>query len=110
MSNTGDTPLRALFICTLIGMSNVTTGCLSYVHAVNQDTLLATRGEPISVVGEKKIWFGMNGNNDYVAEAYQSLLAECPAGTIHSLSSRYSTTDKILFQVDRVRFAGVCVK
>ncbi len=83
---------------------------MSYVHAVNQDSILATEGELIEAEAEKVIWLRFNGNNDYVREAYAELISKCPGGTIHGVASRLSSTNGFFYWTARVRFTGICVR
>jgi hypothetical protein len=93
----------------LLVLLSSTVGC-SHVHSVHQDTLESTPGVAIEEVGEKRVWFNFNFDNDFVTETYQRLLAKCDGGRIHSVSSRLSSENGFFFWYSRVRFAGICVK
>ncbi len=98
---------RALALVAMLGA--LVPGCMSYVHAVNQDELLPDPGLPVEVVREKRIWMGVNGDNAFVAEAHREFLAQCPGGTIHSVTTRLSSDNGFLHWDQRVRIAGICV-
>ncbi len=82
----------------------------SHVHSFHQDKIDTTRGAAIEVVAEKRVWFNLNFDNDFIDEAYADFRARCPGGTIHSVSSRLSSENGFLYWYSRVRFAGVCVQ
>lgn len=85
------------------------TGC-SHVHSVHQDTIEATPGQRVEVMGQKRVWFNFNFDNSFIDETYEKLVAKCPGGRIHSVSSRLSSENGVFFWFSRVKFAGVCVK
>lgn len=103
-------PATLLLLVTALLLASMLSGCMSYVHAVNQDAILPVEGELIEVEQEKGIWLRFNFDNDYVREAYDELLAQCPGGTIHGVASRLSSTNGFFHWTARFHLSGVCVK
>jgi hypothetical protein len=97
--------MRKLILFLILVVS--ATGC-SHVHSFNQDTIMETRGRKIEITGEKTVWFNWNFDSDFIDDAYQKFLAECPKGQISGVSSRLSSENSFLHWYSRVHFAGYC--
>lgn len=93
----------------LLALVLLLQGCLAYVHNVYQDEVLPVAGTPITTTRERRIILGMNFDNDFVREARADFLAQCPGGTIHSVSTRLSSDNGFASWRQRVRLSGVCV-
>lgn len=83
-------------------------GACAHVHSFNQDTILGGEGNFIETVGEKTVWFNFNFNSDFIDEAREKFMSECPDGQINGVSSRLSSENSFLHWTSRVRFTGYC--
>lgn len=88
-------------------------GCTYSVHqaAVGGEEGLppGARVQLVEASASKNVILGIGGETDYVDEAWEKLLAQCP-GEIVAIETRYSTAHNFLSYDDNIRMTGLCVE
>jgi len=91
-----------------------TMGCTHALH-VNHTSDFVTSGplsshRQVAAKADQRVFLGFVGQTDYVDEAFGKLKAQCPAGTITGIQSRYSTSHNFLSWTNTVLMRGYCVE
>ena len=88
-------------------------GC---TYSVHQGAVGGVEGLPagaqvrlIESTASIDVVLGIGGDTDFVDEAWESLLAQCP-GQIVAIETRYSTAHNFLSYDDNIRMTGLCVE
>ena len=99
--------------CILIfGFLALTTACTHSVHLVNfSDTRpykKASEGRPISSHTTQFTVMGFTTETNYVNEAYQELLRQCPAGVVTGIVTKYYTDHGFFSWTNNIEMNGLC--
>lgn len=93
------------------------TGC---THALHQATVSGfeppeplapgARATRVSAESEQFVVLSIASGTAFVDEAYQRLLAQCPAGQLVGVLARHSTDHGPLSYTNRLRLEGTCLQ
>ena len=97
-----------LFLIALLSFS-----CTHSIHNVHvgdfdpYETYAA--GKYIKSYAEQLSIMGFRFNTDYVNDARQKLLDQCPAGTIQGTITRFSTSHNFFHWTNKISMEGLCI-
>lgn len=86
--------------------------CAHSHHQSATDVSLNPLGRPgtlIKAESEQFVFLGFTTSTQYVEEARDKLLAQCPTGSISPLTTHYYTSLGVLSWTNRIRMEGICL-
>jgi hypothetical protein len=87
-------------------------GCAHSFHQAATDVSLnpiGQQGRAVKAEAEQFVILGMVTNTNYVEEARDALLKQCPKGTISPLTTQYLTDLGFLSWKNRIILEGTCL-
>lgn len=90
------------------------TGCTHSVHVnhlsdVDNIPQNAEQRQVVTAESEQSVVLGFVFDTDYVEQARDRLLAECP-GRLGAVSTQFSTSHGFMHWTNRIRMRGICVQ
>ena len=89
------------------------SGCTHSIHLVHTSGFSPysdkESGKPVSSRSEQFVILSLVGNTDYVEEAYQNLIKQCPKGSIKGITTQYSTSHGFFSWTNKIFMQGTCV-
>jgi hypothetical protein len=90
------------------------TGCTYSIHQVHATDYLTEvprgRSREISAEATQDVILYLTTSTDYVDQAYERLLAQCPGGEIVGIHGRHSTAHSFLSFTNKLVLRGLCVE
>ncbi len=101
--------MKAIGICFLLFLCS----CAHSIHEVHTSDFLPAAsiesGEMVKASSEQFVIFGFVGNTDYVDQAYQKLMKNCPQGALTAITTQYSTSLNFFSWTNKILMQGLCV-
>lgn len=93
-----------LFLCS----------CAHSVHEVHTSDFKPAfpieSGKMIKASSEQFVIMGFVGQTNYVDEAYQKLMQQCPSGVISGITTQYSTSMNFFSWTNKILMQGLCLQ
>lgn len=88
-------------------------GCAHSIHQVHTSDFLPyaplEAGKVVKGYGEQFVVLGFTGNTNYVDQAYQQLMLECPGGKISGITTQISTSLGFFSWTNKALLQGLCL-
>ncbi|MGE0631892.1 MAG: hypothetical protein AB7O96_05765 [Pseudobdellovibrionaceae bacterium] len=89
------------------------SACTHSVHLVNfsdyRPYVELSRGREIEAKSEQFVVMSFAGQTDYVEEAYNKMLQQCPQGTISGISTQFVTSHGFFSWTNKILMKGLCL-
>jgi hypothetical protein len=105
--------MTKLSLCFLFIAFFVFSSCSHSVHQVHVGDFShgfksLKEGKMISAESEQFVIMGFVMDTDYVDQAYQNLLGQCPKKNIQSVSTNFSTSHGFFSWTNRIKMQALC--
>lgn len=87
--------------------------CAHSIHEVHTSDFIPgtpiEAGDMVKASTEQFVIMGFTGETNYVDQAYQKLMAECPNGSISGITTQYSTSLGFFSWTNKILMQGLCL-
>ncbi len=105
------TSLRSLLV---LAGALVASGCTYSIHQVHSTDYLTEvprgRSRVITAEATQDVILYLTTSTEYVEQAHERLLAQCPQGEIVGIHGRHSTAHSFLSFTNKLVLKGLCVE